>query len=101
MIDKVAEMFHKSDRLVIGITPEGTRSKTEYWKSGFYYMALSANVPICFAFLDYGNKRIGIGDHFLPTGNIDEDMKIIRNFYANIKGKRPELQGEIRIKPKE
>jgi len=101
VIDKVAEMFNNSDRLVIGITPEGTRSKTDYWKSGFYHIALAAKVPICFAYLDYGNKRIGIGDHLFPSGDINEDMKIIRNYYMNVKGKKPELQGEIKIKPKE
>jgi 1-acyl-sn-glycerol-3-phosphate acyltransferase len=101
VIDRVAEMFDNSERLVIGITPEGTRSKTKYWKSGFYYIALSAKVPICFAFLDYGNKRIGIGDHLFPTGDISKDMKIIRNYYIDMKGKNPEKQGEIKIRPKE
>ena len=100
VIEKMTEMFNNSERLVLGITPEGTRSKTEYWKSGFYYIALSAKVPICFAYLDYGNKKIGIGEHFFPTGDIEEDMKIIKNFYGGLKGKRPEKQGEIKVRPK-
>lgn len=97
VIEKVAEMFNNNEKLVIGITPEGTRSKAEYWKSGFYYIALNARVPIYFAYLDYGNKKIGIGDHFTPSGDINEDMKIIRNFYSGMKGKKPELQGKIEI----
>jgi 1-acyl-sn-glycerol-3-phosphate acyltransferase len=101
VIDRVAEMFNKSERLVIGITPEGTRTKTEFWKSGFYYIALSAKVPICFAYLDYDNKKVGISDHFFPTGDINEDMKIIKNFYNGLKGKKPENQGEVRLRPKE
>lgn len=101
VIEKMTEMFNNSERMVLGITPEGTRSKTEFWKSGFYYIALSAKVPICFAYLDYGNKKIGISDHFFPTGDIEEDMKIIRNFYSGIKGKIPEKQGEVRVRPKE
>jgi 1-acyl-sn-glycerol-3-phosphate acyltransferase len=101
VIEKMTEMFNNSERMVLGITPEGTRSKTEFWKSGFYYIALSAKVPICFAYLDYGNKKVGIGDHFFPTGDIKEDMKIIRNFYSGIKGKRPEKQGEVRVRPRE
>jgi 1-acyl-sn-glycerol-3-phosphate acyltransferase len=100
VIEKMTEMFNNSEQLVLGITPEGTRSKTEFWKSGFYYIALSAKIPIYFAYLDYGNKKIGIGDHFFPTGDIEEDMKIIRNFYSGIKGKQPEKQGEIRLRPK-
>ncbi|MCH7965562.1 MAG: lysophospholipid acyltransferase family protein [Bacteroidetes bacterium] len=100
VIERVAEMFNNSERLVIAITPEGTRSKTEFWKSGFYYIALNAKVPVAFAFLDYENKKIGVGDHFIPCGDIDADMQIIRNFYSGIKGKRPEKQGEVRVRPK-
>ena len=100
VIEKMTEMFNNSERLVIGITPEGTRSKTEFWKSGFYYIALSAKVPLCFAYLDYGNKKIGIGDHFIPSGDISTDMQIIRNFYRGMKGKRPEKQGEVRLRPR-
>ena len=101
VIDRVAEMFNKSERLVIGITPEGTRSKTEFWKSGFYYIALSAKVPIAFAYLDYVNKKVGIGDHFIPSGDINSDMQIIRNFYSGMKGKRPEKQGDVRLRQRE
>ena len=101
VIDRVAKMFNDSEQIVIGITPEGTRSKTNYWKSGFYYIALSAKVPIYFAYLDYGNKKIGIGDHFFPMGDINEDMKIIWKYYIGIKGKNPEKQGEIKIRQKE
>lgn len=101
VIEKMTKLFDNSERLVLGITPEGTRSKTEYWKSGFYYIALNAKVPIAFAYLDYENKKIGIGDHFIPSGDINADMQIIKNFYTGFKGKRPENQGEIRIRPKE
>ncbi len=94
-------MYNNSERLVIAITPEVTRSKTEFWKSGVYYMALNAKVPVAFAFLDYENKKIGVGDHFIPCGDIDADIKIIRNFYSGIKGKRPEKQGEVRVRRKE
>jgi 1-acyl-sn-glycerol-3-phosphate acyltransferase len=101
VIEKMTEMFNNSERLVLGITPEGTRSKTEYWKSGFYYIALNAKVPVAFAYLDYKNKKIGIGDHFMPSGDINADMQIIKNFYSGFKGKRPEKQGDIRIRPRE
>ena len=100
VIERVAEMFNNSERLVIAITPEGTRSKTEFWKSGFYYIALNAKVPVAFAFLDYENKKIGVGDHFIPCGDIEADMQIIRNFYSGIKGKKPEKQGEVRVRPR-
>ena len=69
------------------IPPEGTRSKARYWKTGFYYIALGANVPILLAFMDYEKKEMGLGGAFVPTGDIDKDMVAIKAFYANVKGK--------------
>jgi 1-acyl-sn-glycerol-3-phosphate acyltransferase len=76
--------------LFLIVAPEGTRSKTTRWKTGFYHMAVSANVPIVLGFLDYKNKRGGLGTLFWPTGDIDADMKKIRAFYSTIEGKHPE-----------
>jgi 1-acyl-sn-glycerol-3-phosphate acyltransferase len=69
------------------VPPEGTRSKTRYWKTGFYYIALAAEVPIVMAYMDYSSKRSGLGPVFKPTGNADADMAAIRAFYAAFKGK--------------
>lgn len=69
------------------VPPEGTRSKTRYWKTGFYYIALGAQVPIVMAYMDYANKRSGLGPVFQPTGDIEEDMLAIKAFYAPFKGK--------------
>ena len=69
------------------VPPEGTRSKTRYWKTGFYHIALSAKVPIVLAFLDYERKIGGLGPVFKPTGDIEADMLSIKAFYAPIKGK--------------
>jgi len=102
VISGIVEMFNNREKFVLGLMPEGTRSKTEFWKTGFYYIATGANLPIAFAFLDYGKKRVGIADIILhPTGNIECDMNVIRNFYKDIKGKHPEKQGKIEVKPAE
>lgn len=69
------------------VPPEGTRSKARYWKTGFYYIALGAKVPIVMAYMDYQRKVSGLGPLLLPTGDIEADMKIIRAFYAPFKGK--------------
>lgn len=69
------------------IPPEGTRSKTRFWKTGFYYIALEANVPILMAYMDYQSKVSGIGPMLHPTGDIEKDMEIIKAFYAPLKGK--------------
>lgn len=69
------------------VPPEGTRSKTRYWKTGFYYIALGAQVPIVMAYMDYANKRSGLGPVFEPTGDIEADMAAIKAFYAPFKGR--------------
>jgi 1-acyl-sn-glycerol-3-phosphate acyltransferase len=69
------------------VPPEGTRSKVKYWKTGFYYIAQTANVPIVLAYMDYEQKRIGIGPVFNTTGDIEADMVSIKAFYAPFKGR--------------
>jgi 1-acyl-sn-glycerol-3-phosphate acyltransferase len=75
--------------LQLVVPPEGTRGKTRQWKTGFYYIAVQAQVPIILAFMDYERKLSGLGPTFTPTGNIDADMAQIKAFYAPIKGRRP------------
>jgi 1-acyl-sn-glycerol-3-phosphate acyltransferase len=69
------------------VPPEGTRSKARYWKTGFYYIAQSAQVPIVMAYLDFAEKRGGLGPALQPSGDIEKDMAIVKAFYAPIKGK--------------
>ena len=95
LVDQIAAKFEEFEELIIGIAPEGTRSKTAHWKTGFYYIALKAQVPIAMAYLDYGNKIIGVGPSFVPSGDINADFEIIREFYTGIVGKNPKRQGEI------
>jgi 1-acyl-sn-glycerol-3-phosphate acyltransferase len=76
--------------LQLVVAPEGTRSKTRYWKTGFYYIALGAQVPIVLAYLDYAHKRGGLGPAVQPCGDIEKDMTTIKAFYAPMKGKKPD-----------
>ncbi len=69
------------------VPPEGTRSGTRYWKTGFYYIALGAGVPIVMAYLDYDKRVGGLGPLFQTTGDIEADMTAIKAFYAGVKGK--------------
>ena len=69
------------------VPPEGTRSNTRFWKTGFYYIAVGAKVPIVMAYMDYDRKRSGLGPVFVPTGEIEADMIKIKAFYAPVKGK--------------
>ncbi len=69
------------------VPPEGTRSNTRFWKTGFYHIAVNAQVPIVMAFMDYKKKISGLGPVFVPTGDIDADMLAIKAFYAPFRGK--------------
>jgi 1-acyl-sn-glycerol-3-phosphate acyltransferase len=98
-VDQVALVFKSRDRMALLITPEGTRKKAPYWKSGFYYIALGAQVPIVLGFVDFASKTAGIGPIIRPSGDIEEDMQLLRGFYSPMRGKYPDAMGEVRIRP--
>jgi 1-acyl-sn-glycerol-3-phosphate acyltransferase len=100
-VDQVVAAFKEADELVVALTPEGTRSYTPYWKTGFYYIALGAGVPIALGFADYATRRAGLGPILYPTGDIEADMAIIAEFYSDKTGKRPEKMSPIRVRPPE
>lgn len=88
LVESSAEAIRNADEpLQLIVPPEGTRSKTRHWKTGFYYIAQSAQVPIILAYMDYSTKRSGMGPLFEPTGDIDADMARIKAFYQPFKGK--------------
>jgi 1-acyl-sn-glycerol-3-phosphate acyltransferase len=90
VVARSIEAFHKHPRFVLLVPPAGTRSKVMYWKTGFYHIAMGANVPIVLGYLDYRRKVGGIGPIVQPTGNMERDMKIIKAFYSGITAKYPE-----------
>lgn len=90
-VQQAVEFVDKQDRVVLVITPEGTRGKRDYWRSGFYYIALEANIPYVLGYLDYKRKRGAGGLVLYPTGDVEADLAIIREFYATHgHGKYPE-----------
>lgn len=72
------------------VPPEGTRSQSRHWKTGFYYIALGAQVPIVLGYMDFAQKKSGLGPALVPTGDIEADMAQIKAFYAPFKGKNPD-----------
>jgi 1-acyl-sn-glycerol-3-phosphate acyltransferase len=98
-VEQVAELYRQHDQLIIAIAPEGTRKKTDHWKTGFYHIAMTAQVPIVMAYLDYQRKEAGIGPVLYPSGDLAADLVQIRQFYAGVSGKYPEQAGEIRVRP--
>ncbi len=101
MVDQMADEFAKRESFVLAIPPEGTRKRAEYWRSGFYHIARTANVPVVPGYLDDPNKAAGFGPPMYPTGNIRADMDILRAFYAPFVGKYPDKFGPIRLKEEE
>lgn len=97
-VNKIVELFNCNDEFVLVITPEGTRSKTEYWKAGFYYIARAANVPIMLGFIDYPSKTMGAETAFIPSSNLEKDLKLLRDFYNSKAGLKSENYGEPKFK---
>lgn len=90
LTDYLVERFRTAPQMNLAITPEGTRSRTSKWRTGFLRIAHSAGVPVMLGVLDYEKKLILIEDEFVPTGDIDADMAAIKRFYRPFKGKHPE-----------
>ena len=93
-VHQAAALFEQHETLWMAVTPEGTRSKVDKWKTGFYYIALEAKVPIVLAYIDYGRKEAGIDRVIYPTGDLETELDDILAYYANITGNRPEQWGQ-------
>ena len=89
--------FEQCEKMILVVPPSGTRQKVTYWKTGFYYIAHGAGVPIALGFLDYSKKVGGFGPSIMPCGNIERDMITIRRFYADITGKFPRRESGATI----
>lgn len=90
MTDNLAETARKSDSFILCITPEGTRSKNPDWKKGFYYIAHKAQIPILLYGVDYQKKIIQCTKSIVPTGDIEKEMREIKLYFKDFKGKNPE-----------
>lgn len=90
LTDVIVEKFKTSHRMQLAITPEGTRSRTTEWRTGFLHIARRADVPIQLGVLDYGNRRVMIDYVFEPGKDIAADLKRVKDFYKPYKGKYPE-----------
>jgi len=98
LVKRTVELFNESEKFVLVIGPSGTRSKRYYWRSGFYWIAHTANIPVLCGYLDFVNKIVHVGLCFVPTGDVKKDMDRIREYYKDIRGKHPELENRILLK---
>lgn len=95
-VDYIAAIFKERTIFRMAIAPEGTRKKVTELKTGFYYIALKANVPIIPVAFNFGMKEVNIGQPFYPSGNSIEDMKILSTHFINVKGKKSEYSFEVK-----
>ena len=98
MVESLADEFAAADHMALAIPAAGTRSHTDHWKSGFYRIALAADVPICMAFVDYSTRTVGFGPTMTPTGDVEADLDVFRAFYADKRGKFPDQESDIRFR---
>lgn len=100
LVDQVVEAFRRREQLVIAVTPEGTRKRTPGWRTGFYYIALGAGVPMLLAFVDFKRKLVQTGPLITPSGDIDADLAIFRDFFGPVTARHPEKVGQIVVAPR-
>jgi 1-acyl-sn-glycerol-3-phosphate acyltransferase len=91
LVQQVVDIFNAHDQFIVAIAPEGTRQKVDKLKTGFYYMAKKAAIPIIPCGFDFATRTIVIGAPFYPSDNVEDDMNQLLSFYRNIKGANPEL----------
>jgi len=99
-VQQMVDLFAKADTFHLAIMPEGTRESIKFWKSGFYYIALGAGVPIVLAYADYASRVMGLGPTLIPSGDIEADLAPIREFYTTVTARHPEKQSEVMLQPR-
>jgi 1-acyl-sn-glycerol-3-phosphate acyltransferase len=87
VVEQMSRRFASSEKLWLGIAPEGTRQRVETWKNGFWHIARAAGVPILPVYFDYPSRTIGLGPVFEPSEDRDRDIAALRAFYAPFRGK--------------
>lgn len=86
-VEAIAKLFENNDEFRLNIAPEGTRKKVDEWRTGFYYIAKAANVPIIMFTLDFKNKQNKVSEPFYPTEDMEADFKFMRQFFEGVVGK--------------
>jgi 1-acyl-sn-glycerol-3-phosphate acyltransferase len=86
-VDAIAKVFETKEVFRLAIAPEGTRKKVTEWKTGFYYIAMKANIPIIPVAFDYAKKEVKLASPFYPTGKIESDLKVLEQNYVGVLGK--------------
>lgn len=90
LVDAVVKLYNESEEMVVTITPEGTRAYVPKWKTGFYYIAKNAEIPIVMIGFDFARKLVDVREPFYATGKLEEDMEVILDYFRGFTAKHPE-----------
>jgi 1-acyl-sn-glycerol-3-phosphate acyltransferase len=101
LVSEIAGRFANGGPLILALAPSGTRQAGAHWRSGFYHIARTAQVPVALGFIDFGRRRVGLAGLLNLSGDIRRDMDFIRAAYANIEPKNPERISPIRLAQEE
>ncbi|MFC2124804.1 hypothetical protein ACFLU5_08335 [Bacteroidota bacterium] len=88
MVKNFANIARKSDEFILAIAPEGTRKEVHSWKTGFYYIAREAEIPVIMASMDFKLKKVSFSNPFYTSDDTDSDMKFIKRYFKDAKGLR-------------
>jgi 1-acyl-sn-glycerol-3-phosphate acyltransferase len=97
LVRTLTEAFRQRRELWLAMSPEGTRARTDHWKSGFYHVAREAGVPLLLAFIDASKKECGLGELMMVSGDVEVDLARLRAYYSEKIGVRPERASDIRF----
>lgn len=90
LIDQVVAEYKQRDQIWMAMSPEGTRNSAPKWKSGFYRIAVAANIPLVIATIDYAKRQITLKNLFYPTGNYEQDLPAILEYYRGVQPYNPD-----------
>ena len=88
VVDQIVALFNESEKMLLGLAPEGTRSRVDRWKTGFYHIAHGARIPILPIAFDWGTRSIRFGESLQPTGQVEEDIEVLKGFFVGAAGRK-------------
>lgn len=100
VVGQMVELYGRRERLAVAMSPEGSRRRENGWRTGFYYIAHGARVPIACGYLDYRRRAAGIGLTLMPSGDLEADLDLIRDFYSRVTARFPDQVSDIRVRPR-
>ncbi|MGF1758841.1 1-acyl-sn-glycerol-3-phosphate acyltransferase [Photobacterium sagamiensis] len=90
MVDEMVKFIEASDGITVLVTPEATRGPAKRWRTGFYHVAMKAQVPIFLGYVDYKKREVGVGKVIYPSGDLERDLRQIWDFYSTISPRHPD-----------